>query len=89
MPTATPVAERWAERRWISLATPKSSSLTLPSSQTKTLAGLMSRWITPTSWAAFTAAAMGRSRAIAASGLSLPSRAKSASRGSPISRSMT
>ena len=42
----------------IAFASPKSNTLTVPSSRTLMLAGLRSRWITPASWAASSASAI-------------------------------
>ena len=56
--SAKPVVASAALAAGASLATPKSSTFTVPSALTMTLSGLMSRWTIPAVWAAASARAI-------------------------------
>ena len=69
-------------------ARPKSSTFTLPSGVSLTLAGLRSRWTIPLSWASSSASAICRATTTASSTGSGP-RFKRSARSSPSASSMT
>ena len=59
MPISTPpVAVCWVSAL-TALASPKSATLTRPSSAIRTFSGLMSRWMRPAAWAAESAERIG------------------------------